>query len=782
MAYDDVPRNSFKTSLSSNPKPSLSLQAMRRSFSPRNRRTDEGPIDSIDQFLDNVKRSDMEIDEVVLNSRKSLSKQQLEKYGPRLSLGSPSNKEKPGNKPNAKHYLKPVSTEDARVEKGMLEYIGSDDLLLNDGYVIEKTIQAIDEFSTEGLRTLVYSYKWVDLQEYQQWEDRYHDAKISLTNRKSKIAEVGEEIEQDLQLLGATAIEDKLQEGVSEAIEKIRRAGIKIWMLTGDKRETAINIGYSCKLIYDYSTVVILAKGDENIISKMNAISQEVDSGNVAHCVIIIDGSTLAMFEGNPTLMSVFIELCTKTDSVICCRASPSQKSLMVTNIRNSNKNLVTLAIGDGANDIAMIQSADIGIGIGGKEGLQASRTADYSIAQFRFILKLLLVHGRYNYIRTAKFILCTFFKEITFYLTQLIFQRYTMFSGSSLYEPWSLSMFNTLFTSLPVLCIGMFEKDLKPMTLLTIPELYSMGRLSQGFNLIIFGEWVIQAAAYALLITFLNIIIWGETALSDHTMYPLGVINFTAIVALVNVKCQFIEMNNRNWVVFTSVILSCGGWLVWCCALPILNRSDVIYDVPYGFFYHFGKDITWWCSCFVLAVLPITIDIVYQTFKTMIWPSDADIFSVLEQKSEIRKKLEMGAYNEMKQGWTWEHDPNAFKRYKEKILTAHSRSGSYTDEEMEIGTREGNPKVFSKTTMKAEVPLNVQSKMNGNFSKYNPEEYETLPSGKIIKKQSMDSQSSSERPLNIASKLSKKLRFSLKSEPEEDIEEIIQQRMKDLE
>lgn len=124
----------------------------------------------------------------------------------------------------------------------------------------------------------------------------------------------------------------------------------------------------------------------------------------------------------------------------------------------------------------------------------------------------------------------------------------------------------------------------------------------------------------------FLNIVAWGETSLSDNTLYPLGFVNFSATVALINVKAQFIEMRNRNWLAFTSVILSCGGWLVWCCALPILNRSDGIYDVTYGLYHHFGRDITFWCTSLILAVLPIIVDVVYKTFKIMLAPSDSDI------------------------------------------------------------------------------------------------------------------------------------------------------------
>lgn len=843
MMYDEtVGRNSLRSLQTNEARVSLSLQAIRKSISRVNNNVDpEGHIDSIDDILDDVRKNDLEIDDVIKRSKKSLSKQQLEKYGPRLSMEARKVKEMKKKMNNNSKFANGVTNDEESefsFEGDMLEYIGQDDLLLNQEYVIEKTIQAIDEFSTEGLRTLLFGYKWIDNAQYEVWSERYNTAKSSLVNRQEKTETVGAEIENDLHILGATAIEDKLQYGVTEAIEKIKRAGIKMWMLTGDKRETAINIGYSCKLIYDYSTVVILTKQEVDIISKMNAISQEVDTGNVAHCVIVIDGATLALFESNPMLMSVFMELCTKTDSVICCRASPAQKALLVNNIRNVDKNKVTLAIGDGANDIAMIQAADIGIGIAGKEGLQASRTSDYSIAQFRFLLKLLFVHGRYNYIRTAKFILCTFYKELTFYMTQVIFQRFTLFSGTSLYEPWSLSMFNTLFTSLPVLCIGIFEKDLKPITLLSVPELYSFGRLSEGFNIWIFLEWMALGACNAVMITFLNVVIWGESSMIDNTLYPMGVINFTAIVMLINFKAQILEMRNKSWVAFASIILSCGGWLLWCCALPILNNSDGIYDVPYGFFYQFGTDISFWCTCFVLSILPIVIDIVYQTIKKTLWPTDSDIFAELEKKSSVRKKLEMDAYNEMQQGWTWEHDPNSMKRYKSKLFgNKHHEDNNQNKNISENNTQSSaNHKrassAFSKISVRSESFELTKVKDDPRFSNSskpqttndisssmpeydinrgydddnesnNLKEIEILPSGKIIKKQELVKEENelenvineqqqlqqgidNNNPRNnvtITKKITKKLRFkNNENDNNEDVLKMISERMKDLE
>ncbi|CCK71876.1 aminophospholipid-translocating P4-type ATPase DNF3 KNAG_0I00850 [Huiozyma naganishii CBS 8797] len=803
VAYDEgIPRSSLRGSMSNDGRASMSLQAIRKSVYQRNKKIDpEMQIDTLDDVLATVRKGSKDLDAVVNKSRKSLHLQQLNKYGPKTSIDMKVQNEI-GN--NFRRNVK----ENAERPTSVLEYIGSDELMLNEEYVLEKTIQAIDDFSTEGLRTLMFAYKWIDNNSYNLWNKRFHAAQTSLNDRKVKTDRVGAEIERDLFILGATAIEDKLQEGVPETIEKIKRAGIKLWMLTGDKRETAINIGYSCKLIYDYSTVVILTTNDENIISKMNAISQELDFGNMAHCVIVIDGATLSFFESNPTMMSVFVELCTKTDAVICCRASPSQKALMVSNIRETNRNTVTLAIGDGANDIAMIQAADIGIGIAGREGLQASRSADYSFGQFRFLLKLLLVHGRYNYIRTAKFLLCTFYKEATFYMTQLIYQRYTLFSGTSFYESWSLSMYNTLFTSLPTICIGMFEKDLKPITLLTVPELYSFGRLSEGFNIWIFLEWLCQASGNALLVTFLNVIIWGETSLSDNSMYPLGVVNFTAIITLVAVKFQFLEMRNKNWLAFTAFILSAGGWIVWVCALPVLHRTNGEYDVKYGFYHHFGKDITFWCTCLVLTTLPLIIDVVYQTVKRMLWPSDVDIFANLEKKGIVRKKLELGAYNEMRQGWTWDKDPNFFQRYMNAIFgpsqckrapsNGRSRADSYLSSDEQTTTAPSSIEPRSSDITVTSWPLHMNKLMPGT-SKPNMDDYEVLPSGKILKKdllaeeaneetqamsqsQHSDPASSETNSGTITRKITKKLRFKSDEVTDEEAHKIIQERLKSLE
>jgi phospholipid-translocating ATPase len=294
-----------------------------------------------------------------------------------------------------------------------MEAMVDENIAGDESAVIERCLQHINDFATEGLRTLLYGYRFIDETKYQTWKKGYLEATTSLVERTRLIEEAGDMIEQDLDLCAATAIEDKLQQGVPEAIDKLRRAKIKMWMLTGDKRETAINIGYSCRLIKDYSSVTVLDHETGEVEHAIGAAILAINGGTVAHSVVVVDGQTLAKIIEIDALQVLFYELAILADSVICCRASPSQKAMLVKSIRKRVKKSITLAIGDGANDIAMIQEAHVGIGITGKEGLQAARTSDYSIAQFRFLVKLLLVHGRWNYMRTCKYTVGTFWKEM---------------------------------------------------------------------------------------------------------------------------------------------------------------------------------------------------------------------------------------------------------------------------------------------------------------------------------------------------------------------------------
>jgi phospholipid-translocating ATPase len=545
-------------------------------------------------------------------------------------------------------------------------------LVVNEKLVVERCFQHINDFATEGLRTLMYGYRQISEEEYTTWKQVYLNAATSLVDRQALIEKAADRIENQLELVGATAIEDRLQKGVPDTIDRLRRAGIKLWMLTGDKRETAINIGHSCRLVKDYSTVVVLDHEKGNVDQRMTKALADIQSGQVAHTVIVIDGQTLALIEVEQLGKKLFLELAICADSVICCRASPSQKASLVKAIRTKVNGSVTLAIGDGANDIAMIQEAHLGIGITGKEGLQAARSSDYSIAQFRFLLKLLLVHGRWNYIRVCKYTLCTFWKEMLFYLTQASYQRYNGYTGTSLYEPWSLSMFNTLFTSLPVIFMGVFEKDLAAATLLAAPELYSYGQRNRGFSIKIYLWWAFLAACEAVLIFNTVHAIYGDALFTtDNGLYATGALTFTCCVTVISLKVQVLELHNKSIAAVIAIVLSVGGWYLWNILLAIIYSNNVIYNVKDGLFQRFGRNLLWWLTLVVVVVLFAVFEMTISTIRSSIFPTDVDVFQSYEQEREARKRFEEAAADYLQAGWDRGTKKSSLELAREAVMEA---------------------------------------------------------------------------------------------------------------
>lgn len=460
-----------------------------------------------------------------------------------------------------------------------------ENIAVDDHEVFERCFQHLDDFASEGLRTLLYAYRYVPEEDYSQWKSIYHEATTSLVDRQARIEAAAELIEQGFELAGATAIEDKLQTGVPETIDKLRRASIKVWMLTGDKRETAINIAHSARICKPFSEVYILDATEGDLQEKIAATLVEVGRGMIMHPVVVIDGQTLSVVEADESLKVLFFDLVARVDSVICCRASPAQKATLVKCIRTQVPKSLTLAIGDGANDIAMIQASHVGIGISGREGLQAARISDYSIAQFRFLQKLLFVHGRWNYIRTGKYILGTFWKEIVFYIVQALYQEYNGYTGTSLYESASLAVFNTLFTSLAVILVGMFEQDIKAETLLAVPELYTLGQKNKAFNYFKYFGWSSLAVIEAVLIFYG---VWGIFMAidfnEDNTLFAMGDLAFTVCVLFINIKMLVLELHNKTLVTFIGFFISVGGWFLWnlfLSAICTYKHLHVAFPLP---------------------------------------------------------------------------------------------------------------------------------------------------------------------------------------------------------
>uniref|UniRef100_A0A2K5I5M5 Phospholipid-transporting ATPase n=1 Tax=Colobus angolensis palliatus TaxID=336983 RepID=A0A2K5I5M5_COLAP len=322
--------------------------------------------------------------------------------------------------------------------------------------LLSLTSDHLSEFAGEGLRTLAIAYRDLDDKYFKEWHKMLEDANAATEERDERIAGLYEEIERDLMLLGATAVEDKLQEGVIETVASLSLANIKIWVLTGDKQETAINIGYACNMLTDdMNDVFVIAgnnavevreelrKAKENLSGQnrnvsnghvvcekkqqleLDSIVEETVTGDYA---LIINGHSLAhALESD--VKNDLLELACMCKTVVCCRVTPLQKAQVVELVKKY-RNAVTLAIGDGANDVSMIKSAHIGVGISGQEGLQAVLASDYSFAQFRYLQRLLLVHGRWSYFRMCKFLCYFFYKNFAFTLVHFWFGFFCGFSA----------------------------------------------------------------------------------------------------------------------------------------------------------------------------------------------------------------------------------------------------------------------------------------------------------------------------------------------------------------
>uniref|UniRef100_A0A8B9T0N1 Phospholipid-transporting ATPase n=1 Tax=Anas platyrhynchos TaxID=8839 RepID=A0A8B9T0N1_ANAPL len=298
-----------------------------------------------------------------------------------------------------------------------------------------------------GLRTLVLAYKDLEESYYEDWSERLHRASGAPEAREDRLARLYDEVEHDMMLLGATAIEDKLQQGVPETIAILTLANIKIWVLTGDKQETAVNIGYSCKMLTDDMTEVFVVTGHtvlevreelRKAREKMMDASRSMGNGfsyqeklsstkltSVLEAIageyaLVINGHSLAhALEADMEVE--FLETACACKAVICCRVTPLQKAQVVELVKKYKK-AVTLAIGDG--------SAHIGVGISGQEGIQAVLASDYSFSQFKFLQRLLLVHGRWSYLRMCKFLCYFFYKNFAFTMVHFWFGFFCGFSA----------------------------------------------------------------------------------------------------------------------------------------------------------------------------------------------------------------------------------------------------------------------------------------------------------------------------------------------------------------
>uniref|UniRef100_A0A4W6FW35 Phospholipid-transporting ATPase n=1 Tax=Lates calcarifer TaxID=8187 RepID=A0A4W6FW35_LATCA len=433
------------------------------------------------------------------------------------------------------------------------------------------TSDHLNEYAADGLRTLALAYRDLSEDEWEAWSASHRCADKATDCREDRLAAAYEQIEQDMMLLGATAIEDKLQEGVPETIAVLSLANIKIWVLTGDKQETAVNIGYSCKMLTDDMTEVFIISGHT-----VQSVRQELRSEHVSvlddvwiEFALIINGHSLAhALEAD--METEFVSTACACKAVICCRVTPLQKAQVVELIKK-HKKAVTLAIGDGANDVSMIKSAHIGVGISGQEGIQAVLASDYSFSQFRFLQRLLLVHGRWSYLRMCRFLCYFFYKNFAFTMVHFWFGFFCGFSAQTVYDQYFITLYNIVYTSLPVLAMGIFDQDVPDQRSLEYPKLYEPGQLNLLFNKKEFFICIAQGIYTSVVLFFVPYAVLSDATqsngvpLADYQTF--AVTTATALVIVVSVQ---ITLDTGFWTVINHVFVwgSLGSYFTIMFAL----------------------------------------------------------------------------------------------------------------------------------------------------------------------------------------------------------------------
>eukprot|EP00096_Caligus_rogercresseyi_P015122 TRINITY_DN7568_c0_g1_i2.p1 TRINITY_DN7568_c0_g1~~TRINITY_DN7568_c0_g1_i2.p1 ORF type:complete len:1578 (-),score=493.90 TRINITY_DN7568_c0_g1_i2:292-5025(-) len=469
--------------------------------------------------------------------------------------------------------------------------------------ILQKTQEQLDSYAKIGLRVLVMAKKHLSDTEYEDWLKEHSHAETSLHKRDKLLGESYNRIENSFQLIGATGIEDRLQDGVPETIAKLRRAGIVVWVLTGDKQETAINIAYSCKLFPSNVEILTLnARSKDAAEATIQYYLDSLSSDSKGERSLVIDGKTLVyILDKRTNLQKPFLELTSYCTSVLCCRATPLQKAFIV-RIVKEQLHMKTLAIGDGANDVSMIQTADIGVGISGQEGMQAVMASDFAICRFKYLERLLLVHGHWNYDRLSRMILYFFYKNATFVFVCFWYQLFCGFSGQVMIDAMYLMLYNLIFTSLPPLAIGVYDQDAPDDLLQSMPQLYERGRLGQIYKP--YSFWISMAdALYQSIIIFF-------TAFGCYRGSDIGVWEFGTIICT---NCLFVmtfhlavETNSWTIIHWISLIVSIFSYFVFALLYSGICVNCFGLQVPYWVMQHAMGSLQFWMILIFTSVVAV--------------------------------------------------------------------------------------------------------------------------------------------------------------------------------
>ncbi|XP_061786423.1 phospholipid-transporting ATPase 11C isoform X3 [Nerophis lumbriciformis] len=512
---------------------------------------------------------------------------------------------------------------------------------------VERMRMHVDRNAEEGYRTLCVAYKRLSTEEYAQADAGLREARLALQDREAKLMAVYNEVETGMSLIGATAVEDRLQEEAAETMEALQGAGIKIWVLTGDKMETAKSTCFACRLFQRSTELLELTvrtlEGGRKREERLHELLEEYYKKAVKEAPLfeaasarrswsgpnhdygfIIDGASLSMVlnstdSNSSHYRNLFLQICQNCTAVLCCRMAPLQKAQIVKLVKNSKGNPITLSIGDGANDVSMILEAHVGIGIKGKEGRQAVRNSDYAIPKLKHLKKLLLAHGHLYYVRIAHLVQYFFYKNLCFILPQFLYQFFCGYSQQPLFDAAYLTMYNICFTSMPILAYSLLEQHICLEALLSNAPLYREIRKNAMLRWRPFLYWTLLGVFHGLVFFFGVRCLFRNSALQDdgqvYGNWSYGTIVFTVLVFTVTLK---LALDTRHWtwinhfviwgsLAFYMLFSFFWGGIIW----PFLRQQRL-----YFVFATTLSSLTAWLVMILLIVLSLLPEILLAVVR----------------------------------------------------------------------------------------------------------------------------------------------------------------------
>ena len=532
--------------------------------------------------------------------------------------------------------------------------------------VLERARYFVNLFSAKGYRTLYIAMRILSVEEAEDFMSELEQAEMDTLHKKEKLEQVYATIESNLILLGATIVEDKLQENVPEVIKELREADIKIWMLTGDKLSTAYNIALSCNLINKKIKTFFIEGKERQVDENLNVINKDEQEeviinflkeykhfigdieggyneeiGSKKKFGILVDEKALLTITDNEEIANMFLSEAKKAVAVICCRVSPLQKSQVVKLLKNYDKSKITLAIGDGGNDVSMIMEAHIGIGIYGEEGLRAAQSSDYAIGEFQVLRRLLFFHGYLNLMRNSSMVNYFFYKNFVFTIIHFLFGFLNDFSGQTIIDDWFITLYNIVFTSIPLGVRGILDITIRPedgkIAELLMPFLYKEQKDDPIFTIKKFIISLFKGIIHALLNYFITIYTTNYILNKDgyeSNLWVISVCLYTNILLIVTFDLIIMTKYHTfiNWL-FIILLTFC----LYIIFLTIVQRVSLFNSI--GTMKVTFDSLLVWLNFLLVLIICFAIDLFILSFNALFLKSLKHEVLLLKDKNNISEE-----------------------------------------------------------------------------------------------------------------------------------------------